>query len=114
MSNYPVEPASKPQALTTEAIKSLRHEQVEGVSRRDLLRGSLAAAMGLWLIEVTAGTVGFLWPNLEGKFGGEVRIGTLDEVKSAASSLPVAEGYPVYFSSAKAFVMPEIDPFETS
>ena len=72
MSNYHVEPASKPQALTTEAIKALRHEQVQGVSRRELLRGSLFAGIGLWLIEVTAGSLGFLWPNLEGKFGGEV------------------------------------------
>ena len=80
MSNYHVEPADKPQALTTEALKAVRHEQVQGVSRRELLRGSLAAGMGLWLLELTAGTVGFLWPNLEGKFGGEVRVGTLDDV----------------------------------
>ena len=32
MSNYPVEPANKPQALTKEALKAIRHEQVEGVS----------------------------------------------------------------------------------
>jgi cytochrome b6-f complex iron-sulfur subunit len=105
MSNYHVEPADKPQALTTEALKSIRHEQVQGVSRRELLRGSLAAGLGLWLLEVTAGTIGFLWPNLEGQFGGEVRIGTLDEVKVANATLPVDEGYPAYFSSAKAFVM---------
>ena len=30
MSNYHVEPADKPQALTKEAIKALRHEQVQG------------------------------------------------------------------------------------
>ena len=30
MSNYQVEPASKPQALTTEALKAIRHEQVAG------------------------------------------------------------------------------------
>ena len=80
MSNYQVEPAHKPQALTTEALKSLRHEQVQGISRRELIRGSLAAGVGLWLLEVTAGTVGFLWPNLQGKFGGQVKIGTFDEV----------------------------------
>jgi cytochrome b6-f complex iron-sulfur subunit len=105
MSHYEVEPASKPQALTTEAIKAVRHEQVKGVSRRELLRGSLAAGMGLWLLEVTAGTIGFLWPNLEGKFGGDVLIGTLDDVKTAVPALPVDEGFPAYFPSAKAFVM---------
>jgi cytochrome b6-f complex iron-sulfur subunit len=65
--------------------------------------------MGLWLIEVTAGTIGFLWPNLEGKFGGQVKIGTLDQVKADNSALPVNEGFPVYYSAAKAFVM-LVDP----
>ena len=105
MSNYQVEPADKPQALTKEALKAVRHEQVQGISRRELLRGSLAAGMGLWLLEVTAGTIGFLWPNLEGQFGGDVEIGTLDTVKADNSALPIAEGFPAYYSSAKAFVM---------
>jgi cytochrome b6-f complex iron-sulfur subunit len=61
--------------------------------------------MGLWLLEVTAGTIGFLWPNLEGQFGGDVKIGTLDDVKTENSSLPIAEGFPAYYSKAKAFVM---------
>lgn len=109
MSNYHVEPASKPQALTKEALKALRHEQVQGVSRRELLRGSLAAGMGLWLLEVTAGTIGFLWPNLEGRFGGEVEIGTLEDIKTKNPSLPIDEGYPAYYTEAKAFVI-LVDP----
>ncbi len=109
MSNYQVEPENKPQALTKEALKALRHEQVQGVSRRELLRGSLAAGMGLWLLEVTAGTIGFLWPNLQGKFGGDVKVGTLDTIKSDNSSLPIADGFPAYVSAAKAFVV-LVDP----
>jgi cytochrome b6-f complex iron-sulfur subunit len=109
MSNYHVEPASKPQALTTEAIKALRHEQVQGVSRRELLRGSLAAGIGLWLLEVTAGSLGFLWPNLTGKFGGQVKIGTYDDVKTTNSELPIDQGFPAYYPSAKAFVI-LVDP----
>jgi cytochrome b6-f complex iron-sulfur subunit len=109
MSNYSVEPANKPQALTKEAIKALRHEQVQGVSRRELLRGSLAAAMGLWLVEVTAGSVGFLWPNLQGKFGGFVKVGDLASIKTANSTLPIDQGFPAYVSSAKAFVV-LVDP----
>src|SRR5205085_2751572 len=81
MSNYHVEPVDQPKALTTQAIKALRHEQVQGVSRRELLRGSLAAGVGLWLLELTAGTVGFLWPNLKGQFGGQIAIGTLQDLK---------------------------------
>ncbi len=109
MSNYQVEPANKPQALTKEAIKALRHEQVQGISRREILRGSLAAGIGLWLLEVTAGTIGFLWPNLQGKFGGEVRIGTFDDVKTANAGLPVDEGFPAYYQAARAFVV-LVDP----
>ena len=109
MSNYHVEPGDKPQALTTEALKALRHEQVQGISRRELLRGSLAAGIGLWLLEVTAGTIGFLWPNLSGQFGGLVRIGNYDDVKLANSTLPINEGFPAYFQAAKAFVI-LVDP----
>lgn len=105
MSNYHVEPVHKPQALTKESIKALRHEQVQGVSRRELLRGSLAAAMGLWLVEVTAGSIGFLWPNLQGKFGGLVKIGDFASVKTANSSLPIEEGFPAYYQQAQAFVV---------
>ncbi len=109
MSNYHVEPSQKPQALTEQAIKSMRHQQVQGLSRRQLLRGSLGAGIGLWLLEVTAGTIGFIWPNLEGGFGGTIEIGTLDDIKAQNTSVPVAEGFPAYVSEARAFVM-LIDP----
>ena len=45
MSNYHVEPADRPKALASEAIKSLRTEQVKGSSRRQLLRYSIGGAM---------------------------------------------------------------------
>jgi len=104
MSNYQVEPADKPGALTKEAIKSLRRQQVEGVSRRQLLRGALGAGVGLWLLEVTAGTLGFLWPNLRGGFGAPIEIGTLEDIKLLNSALPIEEGFPAYFPDARAFV----------
>ena len=105
MSNYHVEPVDRPQALSGEAIKSLRRHQVKGVSRRQLLRYSVGGAMAVWLLEVTAGTIGFIWPNLSGGFGGKVRIGTLDEIKLLNSSLPIAEGFPAYFPEARAYVV---------
>ena len=55
MSNYHVEPIDKPAALTKEAIKSLRKQQVQGLSRRQLMRAAIGAGVGLWLLEVTAG-----------------------------------------------------------
>jgi cytochrome b6-f complex iron-sulfur subunit len=109
MSNYQVEPADKPQALAKEAIKSLRREQVQGLSRRQLLRNSLAGAVTIWFIEVLAGTVGFLWPNLTGGFGGTYTIGSLDDLKLQNSTLPIAEGFPAYVPDARAFII-LIDP----
>jgi len=109
MSNYQVEPIAKPQALTKEAIKSLRKQQVQGLSRRQLLRGAIGTAFGLWLLEISAGTIGFIWPNLSGGFGGKLVIGTLDDIKTTNSNLPIAEGFPAYFAFARSFVM-LVDP----
>jgi cytochrome b6-f complex iron-sulfur subunit len=105
MSNYHVEPAARPAALTKEAIKSLRKEQVSGVSRRQLLRAALGTGLGLWLLEISAGTIGFIWPNLSGGFGGKLEIGTLDDIKTINSNLPIADGFPAYFPFARSFVI---------
>lgn len=113
MSNYHVEPYAQPQALTGEAIRSLRRQQVQGLSRRQLLRGSLAGGVALWLLEVTAGTIGFIWPNLKGEFGGEVEIGTFDELKTQNGTLPINEGYPAYVPNARAFIV-LVDPARQS
>jgi cytochrome b6-f complex iron-sulfur subunit len=105
MSNYHVEPIDKPQAITSQAIKSLRQHPVQGIPRRRLLRVSIGAAVALWLTEVAAGTIGFLWPNLKGGFGGAVTIGKLDDIKRLNTTIPVAEGFPVYYQEARAFVV---------
>jgi hypothetical protein len=105
MSNYHVEPVDKSQAITSQAIKSLRQHPVQGISRRRLLRVSIGGAVALWLTELTAGTIGFLWPNLKGGFGGAVKIGKLDDVKLANASLPIAEGFPAYVQEARAFIV---------
>jgi cytochrome b6-f complex iron-sulfur subunit len=105
MSNYQVEPIDKPQAITSQAIKSLRQHPVQGIPRRRLLRVSIGAAVALWLTEVAAGTIGFLWPNLKGGFGGAVTIGKLDDIKRLNTTIPVAEGFPVYYQEARAFVV---------
>ena len=105
MSNYHVEPAARPAALTKEAIKSLRKQQVQGLSRRQLMRAALGTAMGLWIVEVLAGTAGFAWPNLKGGFGAPIKIGDLDTVKLQNSTLPIEEGFPAYYPEARAFVI---------
>jgi cytochrome b6-f complex iron-sulfur subunit len=105
MSNYHVEPIDRPKALASEAIKSLRNEQVKGISRRQLLRYSLGGAIALWLLEVTAGTIGFIWPNLAGGFGGKVKLGTLEDLKLQNSALPIADGFPAYVPEARAYIV---------
>lgn len=105
MSNYHVEPIDRPQALAPEAIKSLRRHQVKGLSRRQLLRYSLGLGVTLWFTEVLAGTIGFLWPNLSGGFGGKVKIGSFEDVKLAHSNLPISDGFPAYVPDARAYIV---------
>jgi cytochrome b6-f complex iron-sulfur subunit len=109
MSNYHLAPADKPQALTPQALRSLRQDPVQGISRRTLLRRSIGGAALLWLTEVAAGSIGFLWPNSKGGFGSAIEIGTLDDIKAANTSLPIASGFPAYFQQARAYVM-LVDP----
>src|SRR3990172_11693450 len=109
MSNYHVELIDKPAALTKEAIKSLRKQQVQGLSRRQLLRVALGTGIGLWLLEVTAGTVAFAWPNLKGGFGSPIEIGDLETVKLQNSTLPIDQGFPAYYAEARAFLV-LVDP----
>jgi len=105
MSNYHVEPVHAPQALTSEAIKSLRQHPAQGISRRRLLRVSIGGAIALWLTEVAVGSIGFLWPNLKGGFGGTVKIGTLNDIKALNSTLPIAQGFPAYVQEARAYIV---------
>jgi cytochrome b6-f complex iron-sulfur subunit len=105
MSNYQVEAIDKPAALSKEAIKALRRSQVQGMSRRQLMRNALGAGIGLWLLEVTAGTLGFAWPNLTGGFGAPIEMGDLETIKLQNSSLPIDEGFPAYYPEARAFVV---------
>ena len=105
MSNYHLAPADKPQALTPQALRSLRQDPVQGISRRTLLRRSIGGAALLWITEVAAGSIGFLWPNSRGGFGGEIEIGTIDDVKAQNSSIPFAQGFPAYYQQARAYIV---------
>lgn len=78
------------------------------LSRRELLRTSLAAGVGLWLVEMTAGAFGALWPSATLALA-RVRIGTLDELIAANPGLPIDQGFPVYVPAAHAFIV-LIDP----
>ena len=109
MSNYHLAPADKPQALTPQALRSLRQDPVQGISRRTLLRRSIGGAALLWITEVAAGSIGVLWPNSRGGFGSEIEIGTFDEIKTANADIPFDKGFPLYYQQARTFIV-LIDP----
>ncbi len=111
MGNWKLARRDEPQALTREALTALRHGRPAGLSRRTLLRRSLGAGVGLWLLEVTGGTLGFLWPNLEGGFGSEIELGNLETVNASPAVLgtTLQDGAPAYFQPARAYVQ-LVDP----
>jgi cytochrome b6-f complex iron-sulfur subunit len=78
------------------------------ISRRTLLRRSLAGAVALLAAEWLAGTIGFLWPATA-VARARVHVGTLDDLVAANPGLPVRDGFPAYVPVARAFVV-LVDP----
>lgn len=111
MGNWKLTKAQEPQALTEPVLREMRHGKTGGLSRRQLIRRSIGAATALWLLEVTAGMLGFLWPNLARGFGGQINLGTIDAVNlnPEIQGLSLADGAPAYFPQARTFVQ-LIDP----
>jgi nitrite reductase/ring-hydroxylating ferredoxin subunit len=91
-------------ALPGPALKALRDVPATGMSRRAVLRGSLAAGLGLLAVEWAAGSLGFAWSALR-LAPPTVRVGTLDDLVAMNPLLPIREGYPAYVPAAKAFVV---------
>lgn len=106
MGNWKLTKFQEPTALTRDVLKEMRTGKPAGLSRRQLIRRSLGAGVGLWLLEVGGGTIGFLWPNLSSGFGGTVTVGNFDQV-AASPAVPgttLQSGAPAYFSEARAYV----------
>jgi Rieske Fe-S protein len=93
--------------LTSSELAAKRHLG-GGISRRELLRRSIAAGLGLWFLETAAGTVGFLWPSAASA-SLRARVGTIDDLAAANPALPFRDGFPVYVAEARAFVV-LVDP----
>jgi Rieske Fe-S protein len=98
----PIEP------LTATALRARRARQVQGLSRRLLLRRALAAGIGLVALEAVGGTLAFAWSAL-GRTGAKVPVGTLADLIAVNPGLPILDGFPVYVPAARAFVM-LVDP----
>jgi len=85
------------------ALRASRAQQVEGLSRRTLLRRALGAGVALTIVEGIGGTIAFAW-SASGRTGPRVRVGTLAELVATNPGLPVLDGFPVYVPAARAFV----------
>ncbi|MFV2062953.1 MAG: ubiquinol-cytochrome c reductase iron-sulfur subunit, partial [Chloroflexota bacterium] len=95
-----------PQALPEPVFREMRNAPSGGISRRQLIRRSIGAATALWLLEVSAGTIGFLWPNLARGFGGVITLGDIETVSASPETQGVTlkGGAPAYIFAARAFV----------
>ena len=105
MGNWKLTRAQEPTALTDVALREMRMGRPAGMSRRQLIRRSIGAATALWLLEVTAGTIGFIWPNLARGFGGTINLGDIDAVAAnpAVADAGLRDGAPSYFPAARAY-----------
>jgi cytochrome b6-f complex iron-sulfur subunit len=111
MGNWKLTRAQEPKTLTTEVLRELRSGQPAGLSRRQLIRRSIGASVSLWLLEVTGGTLAFLWPNLSSGFGSTIELGDEATVKAspAIQGIGLSDGAPSYFAEARTYVQ-LIDP----
>lgn len=95
-------------AVSGHALRAARAAQTAGLSRRQLLRRAVGAGLGLWFLEMTAGTLGFLW-SAGAHASPRVRIGTYAELLAGNGAVPVAAGFPAYVAQARAFIV-IVDP----
>jgi cytochrome b6-f complex iron-sulfur subunit len=106
MGNWKLSREQEPSTLTEAVMRQMRSGARAGLTRRQLIRRSIAAGVGLWLLEVVGGTIGFLWPNLTRGFGGEVTLGDFDTVSAspAVNGVTLEDGAPAYFQAARCYV----------
>jgi cytochrome b6-f complex iron-sulfur subunit len=72
------------------------------VSRRDFVRRSLLASLGLFGAQFGLATVAFIWPNLRGGFGAVIDLGLPPEaVKSQIDS----DRLPFYFGAGRFYLV---------
>jgi len=111
LGNWKLARWQEPRTLTRDVLREMRHGRPAGLSRRTLIRRSIGAGVGLWLLEVTGGLLGFLWPNLSRGFGGSIELGDFAAVSGnpAVQGVSLSDGAPAYYSLARTYVQ-LIDP----
>jgi len=89
-------------------VRAARDRQVAGWSRRQLLRGAIGSAIGVWVVELGAGTAGWLWSAVAAATP-RVDVGTYAAMLARQGDLPFADGFPGYVAEARAFLV-IVDP----
>ena len=107
MGNWKLTRSQEPQTLTPAVQREMRSAKTGGLTRRQLIRRSIGAVVALWLLEVAAGSIGFLWPNLSRGFGGTINLGSIETVAESpeVAGLTLSDGAPSYFPTARTFVI---------
>jgi nitrite reductase/ring-hydroxylating ferredoxin subunit len=72
------------------------------------MRRALGAAVGLWAVEVVAGSLGFAWSAVVSATP-RVRVGTFRSLVLANGDLPIDAGFPAYVAEARSFIV-LVDP----
>ncbi len=89
-------PAAAPEAEEP-AVK-----KAKPVTRREFFRGSLLASLGLFGAQFGAASIGFLWPNLRGGFGGVIDLSmSPDDIKALIDE----ERQPFYFGAGRFYLV---------
>jgi cytochrome b6-f complex iron-sulfur subunit len=71
------------------------------ISRRGFMRRMLGVGVGLLGLEFLGGSLYFLWPNITEGLGGEITLGTADDLASLNPEW--AEGLPYIYNAANLF-----------
>jgi cytochrome b6-f complex iron-sulfur subunit len=71
------------------------------ISRRGFMRRMLGVGVGLLSLEFLGGSLYFLWPNITEGLGGNVNLGTADDLASINPEW--AEGLPYIYNQANLF-----------
>ena len=71
------------------------------ITRRGFMRRMLGVGVGLLSLEFLGGSLYFLWPNLSEGLGGEITLGTAEDINTLSPQW--AEGLPYIYTRANLF-----------
>ena len=73
------------------------------ISRRSFMRRMVGVGVGILSLEFLGGTIAFLWPNIRGGLGGQIDLGSPQDIATAEPGWPRGTPYP--FQPARVFLV---------